>query len=151
MINKSGFTLIEMGVVIGILVILISVGIPTTRVFIPNLELSSVAREISSELRYAAQQAVTEQINHIVKFDLVAKNYSLYQITDPEDPMTEIFIRTTDLPNSINYQSIENLTDNQVRFNSAGAPSESGQITIENTQANDKTINIRPSGYVKIE
>ena len=149
--NRSGFTLVEIGIVIAIFVILLTIGIPSTRVFIPNIELSSVAREISSELRYAAQQAVTEQINYIVKFNLATNTYSLYKIIDPEDPLTEIFVRENELSSTVEFQSITDLSDNQVRFNSAGAPSDSGLVVIKNTQENTKTLNIRPSGYVKIE
>lgn len=147
----SGFSLVEMGVVIGIIVILLVIGVPSTNFFIQNIQLTGTAREITSELRYANQQAVTEQINYVVKFSIEYNRYSLYRLPDPDHPENEEFIEQKDLPSSVTFQSVTGLTDNQVRFNSAGAPSDSGQITIVNTQEKTRVINIRPSGYIKIE
>ena len=149
--NSEGFSLAEILVVLAVVVILLLIGIPTTRMMIPSIELTSTSRQISSELRYAAQLAVTEQVNYLVKFDLVANQYSLYRLPDPEHPETEEFVELKELPDSISFQSISGLTDNEVRFNSAGAPSDSGQVVIINTSNNSKIIDIRPSGYVRTE
>ncbi|MFH1597640.1 MAG: GspH/FimT family protein [Patescibacteria group bacterium] len=149
--HLKGFNLPEIAVVIAIICILALIGIPSTRLLLPGYQLTSASRDIASELRYAAQQAVTEQLNYVVKFNTTTNQYSLYRIPDPEQPDVEEFIEQKDLPDSVTYQSITNLTDNEVRYNSAGAPSESGQISLINTRDTTKLIDIRPSGYVKIE
>ncbi|MBU1148865.1 GspH/FimT family pseudopilin [Patescibacteria group bacterium] len=149
--KSNGFSLVEILIVLSIAIVLVLIGIPTTRQLIPSFELTSSTREIASQLRYAAQQAVTEQVNYLVKFDTVNDQYSLYRIPDPGQPEVEEYIETKDLANSVDFQSITGLTDNEVRFNSAGAPSDSGQIVLENSQAKTKTVDIRPSGYVKTD
>jgi len=151
MSKRPGFNLVEISVVIAILGILMMIGIPSARFFIPNIELTTTAREVTSQLRFAAQQSVTEQVKYLIKFNTVLGQYSLYRLPDPLDPEVEEFIETKELPSSISFNSISGLTENEVSFNSAGAPSESGQIELKNTNNSSKTINIRPSGYVKIE
>ncbi|GAI55728.1 unnamed protein product, partial [marine sediment metagenome] len=65
---KSAFTLAELLVIIGIIGILALISIPAFRAYQPNLQLSSMVRELVTDLRYAQQLAVAEQVEHGIRF-----------------------------------------------------------------------------------
>ena len=67
---RNGFTLIELLVVIGILSLLFLIGIPAFRAYQPALQLSGSVRELVTDLRYAGQLSVDEQVNHGVRFSV---------------------------------------------------------------------------------
>lgn len=145
---KNGFTLTEILVIIGIIGILALIGIPAFRSFKSSLELSGIVRELVTDLRYAQQLTVTEQINHGVRFDFT-ENKNKYQIikylgTDGE---SEEILKEKSLPEGIYFQEIDNF--NEAKFNPYGAAVENGKVRLVNTKT--KTIDIRPSGFVKIK
>ena len=139
------FTLIELLVVIGIIGILALIGIPTFRAYQPNLELSGTVRELVTDLRYAEGLAVTEQIDHGVRFFFEAGQYQIIRYGASEE-----IIKSKNLPQGVSFQEITGFTDNQAVFNPYGAAREAGIITFINTKNSTTTIDIRPSGFIKI-
>lgn len=139
----EGFTLAELLIIIGIIVVLVGISIPVYRSFQPGLQLSGAVRTLITNLRYAQQLAVTEQLEHCVRFG--DKEYKIIQCQDGAEEILK----------TISLQEIDSITvagfnNNEVRFNPYGAVKETGTITLEiNEKA--KTIDVRPSGFVKIE
>lgn len=64
----KAFSIIEFLIIIGIVAILASFGIPALRNYQPNLALNGSVRELASDLRYAQQLTVAEQIEHSIIF-----------------------------------------------------------------------------------
>ncbi len=60
--NNSGFTLIEITLVVLLIAILTAVGIPSFRTLYQRSEIQKVASQFSSTLRYAQQRAVMERV-----------------------------------------------------------------------------------------
>jgi len=141
---QRGFTLTEILIVIGIIVVLIGISIPVFRQFQPTLQLSGAVRTLVTNLRYAQQLAVTEQVNHCLQLFLTERKYQIIQC-DQTEPLLEIT-----LPDEISSFSATGFTSNKIEFNPYGAVKEKGDITLKNTEGKAKTIDVRPSGFVKI-
>ncbi|GEM_PF-977694 len=72
---NHGFTLVEITLVVLLIAILTSVGIPSFRTLYQRSELQKVASQFSGTLRYAQQRAVLERIPIRVIIDVSEKKY----------------------------------------------------------------------------
>lgn len=143
---KNGFTLTEFIIAIGIIIILTSIGIPVFRGIRPSFQLSGTARNLVTDLHYAQQLTVTEQVDHGVLFSTTEDKY---QIIRHENATTTV-LKEELLPEGIDFQQISPLSNNEIRFNPYGAAKEEGEITLINTKNTTTTIKVSPSGFVKI-
>ncbi len=142
--SKKSFTLVEILVVIGILGILVSISIPIMRNFQPGLQLRNSTQEIISDLRYAQQLTITQQREYCVRFFPAEKKYQIIQCGSSE------FLSEISLPDGIRSITTSGFTNDEIEFNPYGAVKESGSVVLENTNNKTKTIEIRPSGFVRI-
>jgi len=143
--SDAGFTLIEILTVIFILGILCLIGVPAFKTYQPSLQLSGTVRELVTDLRYAEGLAVTEQIDHGVRFFFEEGQYQIIRYGASEE-----IIKSKNLPQGVSFQEITGFTNNQAVFNPYGAAREAGIITFINTKNSTTTIDIRPSGFIKI-
>jgi prepilin-type N-terminal cleavage/methylation domain-containing protein len=140
-----GFTLIEITVVVAIIAVISAISIPIYKQLSPNIVLNATTRDIASDLRYAQQLAVTEQVNYQVVFDPISNSY---QIKNSE---TSAILKAVALDTRVAIYAINDLTDNTVNFNVTGAATESGTILFNGQSYHVITIiEIKPSGYVKV-
>ena len=144
-----GFTLIELLIIIGIIGVLVLGGIPAFRTYQSRLELSGVVRSLVSDLRYSQQLAVTEQVEHSVYFVPDQKKYELRRYGEATTTL-----KTVLLPEEILEISVTGLTVagayKEARYNPYGAVKDSGVIVLRNTQNTTTTIEVQPSGFIKI-
>lgn len=146
MTKKNGFTLPEILVVIGIIAILVLIAVPSFRAYRPSLQLSGAVRELITDLRYAQQSAVAQQIDHAVYFLLSEDKYQIISSGPPEEVLQE-----KQLPGEVSFQQIAGLTDDRATFNPYGAlKNDAGSVTLINSKSETATVDIRPSGFVKI-
>jgi len=141
--NQPGFSLLtDILVAAGIIALLSATSIPFIGRYQPTLKLSSAAKQLSGDLRYAQQLTITEQINHILRLDLIQKSY---QITK-EDGL----IKSVQLENGISFSA--STTATSVEFNPYGAVtgSSTGQIVLQNDSGKTAVINVKPSGYIQL-
>ena len=144
--NHKGYSLMEILVVASIIVLLAGISIPYLRKYQPNLKLNATARGLTSDMRLAQQLTVTEQVVHIVSFDLGNDTYDILKLG-----ATTTTIKSVEFDSVVSWQQITGLTDNQVVFNFYGGVSEAGQLILVNTNNQTATINIKPSGYIQLE
>ncbi|HNW09391.1 MAG TPA: prepilin-type N-terminal cleavage/methylation domain-containing protein [bacterium] len=143
--RQTGFTLIEVAIILSVIGIITLVSLPVYQQIQPNISLNSETREIVSNLRYAQQLSVTEQKKYGIVFNQGPNNYAL------KNTETGSIIKNFEIQSQITIADISGFTDNTVIFNVAGAVLESGTITITNLQNEQNIIEIKPSGYVKIK
>lgn len=143
--EKKGFTLTEVLIAIGIAGIIALISLPFLAFYRPSMQLSGFARELASDLRYAQQLAVTEQIEHGVR----VSNFEYSVIKFQEEQETTIKINN--LPQGIEIYEISGFTNNEIKFNPYGASKESGVIVLKNIKNENKTIEIKISGFIRIQ
>jgi len=139
----KGFTMIELMVVLLVSSILAGFGFFFLYNSQPNLKLEGISRDLVTDLRYAQQMAISQQVKYGVRFSSDQKKYQIIQFSQ-----TEQIIKTVYLPDGIGFQQI-NFTNSQVKFNIYGAVTEAGKVILNN-QNSSTTIDIKPSGFVKM-
>lgn len=142
--RKKGFTLTEMLIVVVVIGILVGISIPIFKKFQPVFQLNGAVRNLVTDLRYAQQLTVTEQLEHCVRFG--DKEYKIIQC---QDSGAEEILKTISLQEIDLITVADDFSNSEVRYNPYGAVKEAGTITLEiNVKA--KTIDVRPSGFVRI-
>ncbi|MFA6428307.1 MAG: prepilin-type N-terminal cleavage/methylation domain-containing protein [Candidatus Buchananbacteria bacterium] len=148
MLNQSfrhGFSLIEMVVLISIIGVVTMITMPLIQNYQPTLRLNTASRNLATDLRYAQQRTVTEQTNYQIAFDLPNRTYQVIK------KATGQIIKTVTISNDLNWSINQpGFTNDRVEFVITGAALQAGQLVITNRQNRFLTIEIKPSGYVKI-
>ena len=144
--KNQGSLLLNVLVSFGIIALLATISVPYLKKYQPNLKLNATARDLTSDLRYAQQLTITEQVVYLVDLDLDGDSYQILK-----GGAATTTIKTIEFDSSISFQQVTGLTDNEVVFNFYGGVSEAGQIILINTNGKTATINVKPSGYVQLE
>jgi Tfp pilus assembly protein FimT len=75
--RESGFTVVELVIVLTIIVVLVAVTVPTATVWLPNYYLRKASMEIFSNIQYAKSEAVRLDSFYAVVFDPGNDRFSL--------------------------------------------------------------------------
>lgn len=75
--DNSGFTLIEVMIVIVIIAIMAAIGVPTISSLMPNMHLKDEARVLYTNLQQARIQSVKNNRLTAISFDTVNNNYTV--------------------------------------------------------------------------
>lgn len=145
----NGFSLIEFLAVILIIVILVAISIPVWRNIQPTLELSGSCRELVTDLRYAQQLSIAEQIIYGVRFNFEENQYQIIQYKKTDGITENVIKLKLLLPGGIDLEQIGSFSE--AKFTPYGSAMESGEVRLVNAQNQIKTIDIRPSGFVKVD
>ena len=145
----AGFTAAELIVVIGIMLIFMSIGIPVFNGVREKEELTGAVRDLVVDIRYAQQLAITEQLYYGVKFISVNDDLDKYELFKYSSSTNPEVVQLKDLPEGIRFVSID-FSNSSVVFNPYGAADEQGSVTLSNSASNTSMVEVRPSGFVKI-
>ena len=141
--KDSGFTLLELMVVIGIVGILSAIAIPSYFQWLPRHRVGSAARTVMSTLEFARINAVKTNADVAVIFD-----WANERLTVDSGGTT---LRTRQMPNDVHLQDMG--LGSPVTFNGHGFSSDSGQVRVENNK-NDtlrRDINLTLGGNASIQ
>ena len=121
----SGFTLLELLVVLAIAGMILAVTPPLFSAALPGLQMKSSARQLASALRYARSSAVTQQSQTIVTLDVANREFTVtgrakaYEF--PEQFKLKLFTARSELS--------EDGTKGNIRFFPDGG-STGGRVTV---------------------
>lgn len=112
MSSTSGFSMMEIMLVIVIISILTTISMPAFRGFAASRRLKTAAQKIVDTFTFARDMAITERHTHLVVFDLTGNRYWLAssETFNTQNPMASAG-RTTNTPNTNNQQAPVSRTD----------------------------------------
>lgn len=122
----KGFTLVELLATIGLLLVLSLVVYSTFFAKSPATVLRAAVEQVTSDVRLAQDLAITERARYRLTFTAGSSSYTLQK----RDPSTGTWGGATGtqspspLPDEVVVQSVTDLTDGILGFNSLGAPYE---------------------------
>jgi len=156
--NHSGFTLIELMVVIGIITVLATIAIPNFIGWLPKYRLGSAAREIFTIVQQARFLAVKENANVVVSFDPAQDSYMAFVDngfgTNAENMIQdadEATIFSGSMPARVDmYEAVFSLNP-YFYFNSKGLPSGFGHVYLQGQPGDFKNITVSITGSARIQ
>jgi len=149
--RQSGFTLIEMMVVIGIFAIVSAIAIPNFISWLPGMRLNGAARQVMGDLMAARMNAVKQNNRFRVFFNSPGTNQ--YQILDDDDNnnSADTGEAITTPPKNIqtNYHDVTfSSTTNPIFYPRGTAYGTT--VTVTNSSGS-KDVKVAITGRVKIE
>lgn len=146
--------MIELLAVIAVVSIVLLIGIPSLSHFSGSAGLRTECDTLSAVLKLAQQEAVSQQYNHIVRFNTDQNQWTLIReepdVSNP-DIVTEVEVQERKLKQGVSVKEINGLENSQVKFIPFGSVSDAGSIILENNTENQCVISISPAGFVKKE
>ena len=131
--KQSGFTLIEMMIIIAILAIFAAIAVPNFLSYLPKSRLNGAARQVMGDLMAARMQAVSQNTTVTVAWDSDRK----YQISTEPNPKT------------INYSDVTIGSFTAISFDPRGTAT-NRTITLTNSTGLGKKVTVAMTGRVKI-
>jgi Tfp pilus assembly protein FimT len=142
--KKNGFTLIELSIILGIIMIISIFSLPLINSYQKTTKLKSEARILATNLRLTQQLAITEQIIYKLTLLPETKEYKIIKSS------TDAVIKTVRLDPEISISQITGLTGNSVSYIATGGTLETGTIILTNSLGHTSELEIKPSGYIQI-
>lgn len=171
--GATGFTLIEVLVVVAIIGILAAIGYPTFLSMLPNIRTKAAARDIYADMNAAKMEAVKRNSCVVVTFDTGTQSYSTFlddgagvEVScngDKHDDEANLF-STVSMPRDVTLLPLTKdigATDG-VSFNSRGmiTGSQTGNIVLQSGSVLQSSgtnrslwvrVRVRPAGGVQLE
>ena len=149
--RQSGFTLIEMMIVIAVFAIVAAIAIPNFMSLLPGMRLNGAARQVMGDLMAARMNAVKQNNEFKVFFNSPGANQ--YQILDDDDndgtADTGEAITTPAKNIQDNYPDVTVSSTNNPIFFPRGTATGLPTVTLQNSSGT-KTVTVSIAGRVKI-
>ena len=142
--KNSGFTLIELMVVIGIVGLLAAITVPNLISWLPKYRVGSAARNVISAVEFARLQAVRE--NSPVDVNFIYANDRVTVVNSGGNTLRQI-----QCPSDVDF--IDSGLGALLQFDGRGFANQSGLVTIENTQdaTLSRSISVTLGGNASIQ
>lgn len=152
-LDRRGFTLVELMIVITIIGLITVLSIPNYSRFMQNWKLDGDAQQFASAMRTARATAVMKNIEVVFSFDPAANTYSYFEDNDRDGnhDANEYESAEYEMSKGVEITAFT-LTSSIFTFGNKGSTPESGSVTLRNV--NNKVKNIRifgGTGNVSVE
>jgi prepilin-type N-terminal cleavage/methylation domain-containing protein len=147
--DESGFTMIEVMVVIGIIAILAGAAIPGFSAWIPDYRLKSAVQDLYSNMQLAKMEAIRSNSQYRISFDTTNKTY---QVIRP-DGSTEKEVNLSDYGSGVTYGGggVE-YDDDDIGFTSRGMTDEDEKwVYLTNAKNTSYRVGTLRSGVIRLE
>ena len=156
--KNSGFTLMEMMVVIAIIGITAAIAIPNVISYLPKHRLNGGARDVYSAMQYARLKAVKEKTPVSIIFNIGTDSFTVFDDSNGNGTIDggDTVLKTGNMPPDVNMTNETEFTGlvTWCGFNSRGLPVQSkiGRVELQSTSQNLllKRITLRISGSTVI-
>jgi len=155
--KQTGFSLMELMVVIAIFAILLSIAIPNFIGKMPARRLESAAGEVNAALQRARLAAVKENTCVVIEFSSSSDNYRIYTDNGGANPdnacnktqdVNEPTIKARNLPAGVDL--ISATPQSIIRFDGRGFPDSSAIISLKNAAGPTWTVTLNVTGSSRI-
>lgn len=144
--TRPGYTVGEVIGVLAVMAVVVTIAAPSFGNLQARYVLGGAAKELASDLRYAQQRSVTEQQPHELRLDVAGRSYAVVRLGSPEST-----VKSATFDAAVTVDSPTGLNADRVSFNSAGAPSNSGDVVLIHSGGTIATVSVRPSGFVTVQ
>lgn len=147
MSEKSGFTLMELMVIIAIIAIIFALALPAFIGWLPAKRMESAASEVNAAFQVTRLSAIKENTSAILKFDLDDESYSVR--------VSGRLVKHGKMPAGVVLEKVLNQTTSasvdMITFNSRGFPSPPVDVFLQNeTGTMTWTIQVNMTGGSRI-
>ncbi len=149
--QRKAFTVIEVLMAIGIIVVLAGLSVPTADIFLSRNELHTEALKMTDALRRARNQAMSGQEDSAWGVHFTAGDYTVFKGAsyNPSDSYNETF----NLPGILSISAITiNGGGSEIIFDRiAGTTSTFGTTTIQTDTSESQTIVVNSGGVINLQ
>ncbi len=158
--NNSGFTIVELVIVVGLIGVITAIAVPNFSVWLPNYRLKAATQDLYSNLQKAKLAAVKRNTNTVISFP--AGGYTIFVDGDRDFVMDagEAVISQVTWANYPNVTAGANTFDDSlglpaIAFRSDGIPTvstgiASGTATLNNTNGKSLDVTVSQAGGIRI-
>ena len=148
--NKKGFTVIELTIVLSILGIISVIAMPSYLGWLPRHELKTSVRRIYDDMNMAKFRAVKTNEDIGIEFNTSNENYRIFIDTDKDQDFDsgETVLSTGTLENGVDITA-STFTDNTYGFNSRGmSAGTTGDVHLTNGSGLLLGVRVNTAGHI---